>query len=1089
MNATRGEGHGTGIESRPLVALTLGLALISLAGLAWQTHSLYRQMLAGQGLDAQVTAKRVALALGDTESGHALTLGMAAGALWADGDRPPQEYAAHTRAELERLAPGTTVVVRDLTAEGADCPGADAPGTVPAAARLMLDGDTPFIEHRIAWHAQGRCWQLRARRPALKVLAALTPPSESGLVVLLVSGAAPESASESGRDASHGLWCTGERCTAGSPGPFLAPDARESLESFGAEIPVARTDWRVIAFPEPALPRRLAWIYLAKLAVLAVLLGLFALLVVAVLREGQRRRFAEGELDEAQALERALLDHSAVGVVACNLDGIITHFNPIAEGLLGWDAGQAVGRLNILDLHPPEDLAMAMQSLAPWPDGAPPPRRARVGALARERLGPTPSDCLMVRRDGSTVAVLLSVNPLFDRRGRHIGYLGNLVDNSAQRAAAQALREAHATAQRYLDTVNEMILSLDAEGRVTLINRCGLALLGYREDQVLGRNWFSDFLPQPHGTAEVYAVYRSLMRGEVEPVAYFENPVLCADGSQRLLGWHNNALRDGAGAIVGVLCAAQDITERAHAREALRESQRQLRAMVDHLPMEVWLKDTAGRYVQVNQVLADRAGQEPRALIGRGDREIWPADVAEQYRRGDSAALSENRPQLLEDPLELPDGGRGWCEVYKAPIHDEAGDCIGTLGFARDITERKAMEQDLRRGREAAEQLARIKGEFLATMSHEIRTPLNAVLGLARIGAREQPDGPAGEALRGILAAGRHLHQVVDGVLDLARLEAGKLTLELRPCHLAPTLGEGLELVAPLAASKGLELRVDLAPNLPEWVSTDGLRLRQLVINLSSNAVKFTSEGQVELAASWSDGVLRVCVSDTGIGIEAERIAHLFEPFEQADANISRKYGGSGLGLSISAKLAALMGGRIVAESTLNVGSRFTLTLPLTPCDPPAPALHVPPGGPRLTGLRVLAVDDMEVNLLVLEDILTQEGARCVTAPSGPEALARLAEAGPGGFDLVLMDVSMPDMDGYQTTRRILELAPGLAVIGVTGHALPEERERALAAGMVEHLPKPVLVDALVGAVRRAVGERGQGHPGHGVDHRQVESA
>jgi PAS domain S-box-containing protein len=374
--------------------------------------------------------------------------------------------------------------------------------------------------------------------------------------------------------------------------------------------------------------------------------------------------------------------------------------------------------------------------------------------------------------------------------------------------------------------------------------------------------------------------------------------------------------------------------------------------------------------------------------------------------------------------------------------------------------------------RNEAERLARVKSEFLANMSHEIRTPLNAVLGFAQIGQRESKGrNKSQERFHRILDAGQLLLGVINDILDFSKIEAGKLSVESRPFQLAPVIANVASFVAEAAKQKGLAYAVDAAADLPEWVLGDTQRLQQILVNLLSNAVKFSRQGEVRLRVAREGDDLYFKVIDTGIGMSQEQIARLFNPFEQADSSTTRKYGGTGLGLAISQSLAQRMGGEISVESAPGAGSAFTLRLPLPAV---APGIEAYPGktpatGPRLAQLRVLAAEDVEVNQMILEDMLVHEGAQVVFADNGQQALEHLEEAGVTAFDVVLMDVQMPVMDGHEATRRIRKMAPELPVIGLTAHALAEERRKCLAVGMVDCATKPIDIDTLVNVIRKHV--------------------
>ncbi len=378
----------------------------------------------------------------------------------------------------------------------------------------------------------------------------------------------------------------------------------------------------------------------------------------------------------------------------------------------------------------------------------------------------------------------------------------------------------------------------------------------------------------------------------------------------------------------------------------------------------------------------------------------------------------------------------------------------------------------------AAENLARARSEFLANMSHEIRTPMNGVLGFARIGQRDHRDpDKARNAFEKILASGQHLLGVVNEILDFSKIDAGKLHIEATEMDVGDVLDGALQLVADRARTKGLDLRLHKAADLPARCISDPLRVGQILLNLLTNAVKFTESGSVVLAASREAGRLVFRVTDTGVGMSAEQLGYVFNPFQQADGSTTRRFGGTGLGLAICKRLLELMQGEIRVDSTPGVGSRFEVRLP---CVEPAPRLAPPvqatwptawPDKP-LAGISILLAEDNEINQMVLEGNLTHDGARLVIVGDGAAAVERVATDGPQAYDIALMDIQMPVMDGYEAARRILRLAPDLAIIGQTAHAFDEDREKCLAAGMVGHIAKPIDPQALVRLVLEVLARR-----------------
>lgn len=405
----------------------------------------------------------------------------------------------------------------------------------------------------------------------------------------------------------------------------------------------------------------------------------------------------------------------------------------------------------------------------------------------------------------------------------------------------------------------------------------------------------------------------------------------------------------------------------------------------------------------------------------------------------------------------------------------------GLVRTYTDMTHKRIAEEELRRAKERAEAAAAAKSEFLANMSHELRTPLTAIIGVSDLLLKE-PDMP--ERQRRFIemqhSAGRGLLSVISDVLDFSKIEAGQLELDVQPFELEPLLNSCMEIVESAARRKNLDLTLEMRAGLPRWVSGDALRLRQIVLNLMSNAVKFTDAGSVKLsveAPEWPAGALRICVTDSGVGIEPDRIGAIFERFSQADSSTTRRFGGSGLGLAISQKLAALMGGQIVAESVPGSGSIFAVTVVLPACAEPddtSEDMTV-----RGAAYRILLAEDNDLNRQIIKAMLEQRGHAVTAVAGGAEAIRAAAGF---AFDAILMDVQMPDMSGYQATQAIRSGAQTVLppIVALTANVLSGEAERCVQAGMSAYLAKPVnwpvlfeTLDRLIGQHRAARGNCG----------------
>ena len=392
----------------------------------------------------------------------------------------------------------------------------------------------------------------------------------------------------------------------------------------------------------------------------------------------------------------------------------------------------------------------------------------------------------------------------------------------------------------------------------------------------------------------------------------------------------------------------------------------------------------------------------------------------------------------------------------------------------RDRLEKEVAERtlELEAARHQAEGLAKAKGEFLANMSHEIRTPMSAVLGFSELGLRESHNRKIAGTFEQIMQAGEHLLRLVNDVLDISKLEAGALTIRSAPFQLRKVVGSSTEMLRPHAESKGLQMHVSISEAVPQWVLGDGHRVQQILINLMGNAIKFTPSGSVSLDVDAESQHCCFRVRDTGIGMTDRQLRNVFAPFHQCDDPSSGNHEGTGLGLTISNKLAVLMHGEIRVHSTPGVGSEFVLCLPLRPAEAadsaPAPVdERAAAGRQRLAGIRVLLADDSEINHTVMRALLEAEGAGVTRVDDGAKAVDAVMGARERPFDLVLMDVQMPGMDGRQATRRLRETHPDLPVIGLTAHVSEEERQKSLASGMDDQLVKPVMQDKLVATILR----------------------
>ena len=505
---------------------------------------------------------------------------------------------------------------------------------------------------------------------------------------------------------------------------------------------------------------------------------------------------------------------------------------------------------------------------------------------------------------------------------------------------------------------------------------------------------------------------------------------------------------------------------------------RQLALLADNITDAVLRYDLDGRCTYASPSASEVLGEPAQTIIGRMLDERAHPDTVDRIRQAEQKLRDGSELKVRFTFRRAKDDVAGNPVYIEADCalatHPDTGACEGIVISARDVTPRIQLELLLTRARRHAENAARAKSEFLANMSHEIRTPMNGVLGFAEL--LLQADLPAQQHRHAelIVQSGRSMMLLLNDILDLSKIEAGQIRID----HHAVELGEIMEDCAALhratAEKKQLSLVCTYLQNAP-MVMTDGLRLRQILLNLVGNAVKFTEAGQIEVALEMDDDQFIIRVCDTGIGISKDRLERIFEPFEQGDNETTRRYGGTGLGLSISRQLAELLGGLLEVESTPGQGTVFSLTLPLIVAD----EIHAPYRAPAdaqpgmLTRQsHILLAEDHDINRLLVTEMLERCGQKVSIAHDGEEAIARVLEAHASGqpFDLVLMDIQMPGCDGYAATRMIRAEGVShtdLPIVALTANAFAEDIAAARDAGMQAHLSKPLAFDDLVACLQR----------------------
>ena len=658
----------------------------------------------------------------------------------------------------------------------------------------------------------------------------------------------------------------------------------------------------------------------------------------------------------------------------------------------------------------------------------------------------------------------------------------------------ETLRESEKRLFQIIDFLPDATFAIDSDGKILAWNRAIEEMTGIKAEEMVGKGDYEYSVPfygvrRPILIDLVFSPYEEIKNNyyyiREGKQCLFSEAEVPVKGERRTLWGIARPLFDSKGNITGAIESIRDITERKLTELTVREVNERFHTLVNTIPDLIWLKNSDGVYLSCNKMFERFFGAKEADIVGKTDYDFVERKLADFFREHDRNAMAAGKPSNNEEWIIFADDGhRALLYTTKTPMHDAEGTLIGVLGIGRDITELKRSEEELARHREHLEVLVKertaqlevamtnlslardaanaanqAKSMFLANMSHEIRTPMNAVLGFAQLLQRDPSLSPqARNKVATILKSGEHLLSIINDILEMSRIEAGRVEMRPQIFDLSDLLDDLAVMFRLRAEEKGLAFSTEVAPDLPRYIMADIGKLRQVLINLLGNAVKFTNSGSIQLRAfPVTIDRIGVEVKDTGIGISPEEIEKLFHPFGRTISG-ERTAGGTGLGLAISRKYAHMMGGEIAVESVEGAGSRFRFE-----CHAP-PAIKEPVVARtqrRVIGLapaqgeiRVLVADDQRDNRELLRWMLAPLGFVVDEVADGEEAVKKALELKPR---IILMDLIMPGMDGAEATRvlRTSYTKESLAIIGITASAFDKQKQQFLDAGINAFLSKP----------------------------------
>lgn len=666
-----------------------------------------------------------------------------------------------------------------------------------------------------------------------------------------------------------------------------------------------------------------------------------------------------------------------------------------------------------------------------------------------------------------------TIVPFLNQQGRPYQYIAIRTDITERKRMAEKISSSERQYRTVVDSLNEVVFRTDIQGNWTFLNPAWTVITGYSVADAIGHNFVEYVYPDDQQL--VLNDFSRLME-DANGIARTSIRYRTKNSGYRWIDFYAQHEIDEQGQVIGLTGSLTDITESREATAQLKESLDFVDALVESIPLPVYLKDLDGGYMRFNKAFCKFFGLDSTQWLGKTVFDLLSPENAEYHNTLDRQLLQQRGTQTYEASMVL--GDRQVDTLYsKAALVRPDGSVLGLVGTIVDISSQKAAERALLHAKEAAESSNRSKSDFLANMSHEIRTPMNGIIGMTDLVLDSQLEKHQREYLEVVKASADALLQIINDILDFSKIEAGKMTIEAIPFDLGSLIPETLRTQTLRAREKGLELALDIDPEIRMLAIGDPGRLRQILNNLVGNAIKFTEEGEIvvrtRLAGRQGSSMrVEISVADTGIGIPENKQALIFEAFEQEDGSTTRRFGGTGLGLSITRRLINLMGGEISVSSKQGVGSTFVVSIPFG-IDPQTPAVMQQTLPDALKGRTIMLVDDNHTNLTILQAMFASWGADTITHESGDNAVAYFGRPS-NNIDCIIMDFEMPGMNGFDTAAALAahKIAKDIPIIILSSRGLPGDAQKCKELGIKGYLLKPATRQEIFKSVSALV-ERG----------------